>query len=252
MNAPPSTASKIQVYSGGAPQRVLCALLPEFERTTGYSVVMTFQIVSRIQERLESGERPDLILLPDQLLAEIGKTVPLRSEGRGVLARIGIGVIVRDGVDCPDLSDEAGVRSMLRRAKMIALADPRTPSGRYLDTMLARLGLADELKGRLIHKGAIHGGGELVASGEADLGLYLVSEVQHIDGVHVAGLLPPDLQQHVVYATAIPASDRSPEAALSLIRFLTAPEHAMRWKEGGFEPAEPAERSQAMPRVAAQ
>jgi molybdate transport system substrate-binding protein len=64
-----------------------------------------------------------------------------------------------------------------------------------------------------------------------------VSEVQHIAGVQVAGLLPPALQKHVVYATAIPESDRLPAAALSLIRFLTAAEHAARWKEGGFEPA---------------
>jgi molybdate transport system substrate-binding protein len=240
MSAPPSNASEIHVYSGGAPQRVLCALLPEFERATGHTVVATFQIVSQIQARLESGERPDLILLPDQLLAETGKTVPLRPDGSGILARIGIGVIVRDGAVRPDVSSEAGVRSMLQRAQTIALADPRTPSGRHLDSLFERLGLSDELKGRLIHKGAIHGGGQLVASGEADLGLYLVSEVQHIDGVCVAGLLPPALQKHVVYAAAIPVSDRSPEAALSLLRFLTSRDHAKRWKEAGFEPAAPA------------
>ena len=83
---------------------------------------------------------------------------------------------------------------MLRQAKAIALADPRTPSGRHLDDCWRGSDYADELKGRLIHKGAIHGGGELVASGDADLGLYLVSEVQHIAGVRVAGLLPPALQ----------------------------------------------------------
>jgi len=236
MSAPP--ASRIQLYSGGAPQRVLDLLLPEFERATGYSVIATFEIVSRIQERLAAGERPDLILLPEQLLAEIGATVPLRSEGRKVLVRIGIGVIVRADSTPPDLSTEAGVRSMLQQARAIAVPDPRTPSGRHLDRLLARLGLADELKERLIRKGAIHGGGELVASGDADVGLYLVSEVQHIPGVQVAGLLPPSLQQHVVYASAIPVADRPPEPALSLIRFLKSPEQTMRWKEGGFEPIE--------------
>jgi molybdate transport system substrate-binding protein len=237
MTSSPAKPADILVYSGGAPQRVLSALLPEFERTTGHSVATTFEIVSRIQERLAAGERPDLILLPQQLLAETAKTVSLRPEGRGELARVGIGVIVRDGADRPDLADEAGVQAMLRRAKAIALADPRTPSGRYLDDMLARLGLADELKERLIYKGAIHGGGELVAAGRADLGLYLVSEVAHIDGIRVAGLLPPGLQQHVVYGTGIPVTERSPAAALSLIRFLTSPGQARRWKEGGFEPA---------------
>lgn len=235
MTALPARVTDILLYSGGAPQRVLCTLLPEFERATGHSVASMFEIVGRIQERLAAGERPDLILLPQPLLAHIGTTVPLRPEGQCVLARIGIGVIVRDDADRPDLSNEAAVRAMLQQAKAIALADPRTPSGRHLDELLARLGLSDELKGRLIHKGAIHGGGELVASGQADLGLYLVSEVAHIAGVRMAGLLPSGLQKHVVYASAIPESDRSPVAALSLIAFLTSPDHAMRWTEGGFE-----------------
>ena len=240
MAAPPARASEIRVYSGGAPQRVLGALLPEFERTTGHTVLATFEIVSQVQERIASGDHPDLILLPEQVLAETGKVVRFRGEGSGVLARVGVGVIVRDGAERPDLSDEAGVRSALRRAKAIVVADPRTPTGRYLEGLLVRLGLAEELRGRLIHKGAIHGGGKLVSSGEAELGLFLVSEVQHIEGVRVAGLLPLPLQQHIVYATAIPATARSPEAALSLIHFLTAPANAPRWQEGGFEPAKPA------------
>jgi molybdate transport system substrate-binding protein len=240
MTPPPAKASGIRVYSGGAPQRILNVLFPEFERTTGHTVTPTFEIVSQVRERVVSGDHPDLILLPEQVLAEAAKVVRFRSEGAGALARVGIGVIVRDDATHPDLSDEAGVRSALRGARAIVLADPRTPSGRHLEALLAGLGLTEELRGRLIHKGAIHGGGDLVASGEADLGLFLVSEVQHIEGVRVAGLLPPALQQHVVYAAAIPASAQCPEAALSLIRFLTTPASMLHWKEGGFEPAEPA------------
>jgi molybdate transport system substrate-binding protein len=232
-----SDAAEIRVFSGGAPQPVLRVLTPDFEKASGHKVAFTFQIVSQIQRRLAAGDEVELIMLPEQLIAEVEKVVPLRSEGRGVLARVGIGVIVREGAARPDISDEAAVRNTLRSAKSIALADPSTPSGRYLNSMLTRLGLADELKARLIHKGAIHGGGELVAAGEADLGMYLVSEVQSIKGVAVVGLLPPALQSHVVYATAVPASNKTPEPALAFIRFLTAPANAERWKQAGFEPA---------------
>ncbi len=54
----PASATDIHVYSGGAPQRVLDALLPEFERTTGHLVVTTFEIVSQVQERLAAGRAP--------------------------------------------------------------------------------------------------------------------------------------------------------------------------------------------------
>jgi molybdate transport system substrate-binding protein len=229
-------ASEIRVYSGGAPQRVLRTLTPAFETATGHKVVLTFQIVGEIQDRLAAGDHPDVIMLPSQLLDEVGKTVPLGSEGRRAVARVGLGIIVRRGAVLPEISDEDSVKTLLRGANAIALADPRTPSGRHLEGMLARLGLLDELRGRLIHKGAIHGGGEQVACGNADLGIYLVSEVQHIEGVTVVGALPPALQSHVVYGAAIPTSNRSPEGALSFIRFLTAPVNAAHWRDGGFDP----------------
>jgi molybdate transport system substrate-binding protein len=244
-----ASAAEIKVFSGGAPQPVLRVLAPEFEKASGHKVTFTFQIVSEIQKRLAAGEQVDLIkrlaageqvdliMLPNQLIAQVEKVVPLRAEGRGVLARVGIGVIAREGATRPDISDEEGVRRALRAAKAIAIADPGTPSGRYLASMLVKLGLAEELKGRLIEKGAIHGGGELVAKGEADIGLYLVSEVRSIQGVTVVGLLPPALQSHVVYATAIPASNQTPQPALDLIRFLTASANARHWTQAGFEPA---------------
>jgi molybdate transport system substrate-binding protein len=235
MSASPAYAAEIRVFSGGAPQAALRVMTPEFENSSGHKVAFTFQIVSQIQQMLAAGEQAELIMLPNQLISETGKIVPLRTEGRVVLARVGIGVIVREGTARPDISSEEGVRKMLRAAKSIALADPRTPSGRHLGDVISRLGLADELKRRIIHKGAIHGGGELVATGEADLGMYLVSEVQNIKGVAVVGLLPPALQSHVVYAAAIPASNREPEPALSFIQFLTARDKAERWKQAGFE-----------------
>src|SRR3712207_6183024 len=101
MAAPPARASEIRVYSGGAPQRVLGALLPEFERASGHTVVATFEIVSQVRERVASGDHPDLILLPQQVLADIAEAVRFRDEEFGALARVGIGVIVRDGAERP-------------------------------------------------------------------------------------------------------------------------------------------------------
>ncbi|MDB5650720.1 MAG: putative periplasmic molybdate-binding protein [Hyphomicrobiales bacterium] len=228
-------ANAIRVFTGGAPQRVFDLLLPAFERETGQRVDALVRIVSEIQERVIAGDHPDIIFLPEPLIAAIGDRVPLREEGCAPLARVGIGIVVPEGAEAPDLSDEAALCRALRAARAIVLADPRTPTGRHLASVFARLGLADELAGRLINKGAIHGGGELVSSGGADLGLFLVSEAQHIPGVRLAGMLPPTAQNYVVYGSAIPASCASVTAALSLIGFLKAPEHADTWRAAGFE-----------------
>ena len=112
-----SKAADIRVFSGGAPQETLQALTPAFEKQTGHRVTYTFAHVSIIQKKLAAGEQTEVILLPTPLMAGTGKVVPLRPEGRSVLARIGIGVLIRDGSKRPDISTADAVRRMLLKAR---------------------------------------------------------------------------------------------------------------------------------------
>jgi molybdate transport system substrate-binding protein len=228
--------NSIRVLSGGAPKQPLSRLIPSFEQAQGVRVDIEYQIVSKLQERVIAGDHPDLILAPAQVIAAIGSFVALVPESFTTIARVGIGVIVRAGAAAPDVSSETAVLAALRAARSIVLADPHTPSGKHLASMLVRLGLAEELRERLIHKGAIHGGGDLVAQGGADIGLFLVSEVQFIDGVQVAGLLPPPLQQEIFYVAAAPASAGSPANALALVRHLAGAASSSVWRDAGFTP----------------
>src|SRR4051812_24584456 len=94
-SATPAGADEIRVFSGGEPQQALRAVTPEFEKATGHRVQFTFALVTAIQQKLADGETADLILLPVPLIAATEKNLTLRPEGRIVLARIGIAVIVR-------------------------------------------------------------------------------------------------------------------------------------------------------------
>ncbi len=142
---------------------------------------------------------------------------------------------MRQGTMPPDISTVEAVRKMLLNARSIAWPDPSTPIGGHLNRAVEQLGIADELRPKLIVKAVIHGGAELVVKGEADLGLYLVSEVQPIKGITLVGLLPPALQNFGVYGTAIPAYNATPEAALAFIKFISDPIKGQRWKAAGFE-----------------
>jgi molybdate transport system substrate-binding protein len=229
-------ADDIRLFSGGAPQRVLRELTPEFERTTGHRLVPTFALVTVIQQKLVAGEKADLLLLlPMPLIAATEKSLAMRPEGRGVLARVGIGVIVRDGAPKPDISTSDAVRKLLLAARTIALSHPGTPVGGHLQRMMTQLGIADEVKPKIVIKAAIDGGGELVAKGEADVGMYLVSEVQSIKGVAVVGLLPPPVQSYVVYGSAIPVDSAARDAALAFLKFISDPARSMQWTAAGFE-----------------
>jgi molybdate transport system substrate-binding protein len=231
----PAAAADIRVFSGGAPQVALQQLAPEFEQAGGQKVDFTFRLVTEIQRKLAAGESADLIMLPLPLIAAAEKTLPLRTEGRIVLARVGIGVIARAGTPPPDISTTEAVRKMLLNARALAWSDPSTPGGGHLNRMIAQLGIADDVRAKLITKSAIDGGAELVAKGEAEFGFYLISEVQAAEGVTLVGLLPPALQNFVVYGTAVPVANATPESALAFIKFITDPNKAERWTDAGFE-----------------
>ena len=230
-------AAEIRVYSGGAPQAALKVLAPEFERSTGHRLAFTYAVVGQIRKRLEAGEKADVILLPVPLMNSLEKAGALRPDSRKALARVGIGVIVREGSPRPDISTADSVRKALLEARSIAYADPKlTPGGKHLAGMIGKLGIADAVGPKTVLKNAIDGGAALVASGEVELAMFLVSEVQSLKGITLVGLLPAELQNYVVYAGAVAADSVSEGPAQAFLKFLTDPASQAHWKAAGFEP----------------
>ncbi len=76
-----------------------------------------------------------------------------------------------------------------------------------------------------------------IVTGEAEIGLYPVSEIIHENGVSAAGLIPAQVQLNTVYGAAVLAANPAPDPAIAFVRFLADPAQAQHWTDGGFEPA---------------
>ena len=235
LNVTSSTAADLRVYSGGAPQETLKLLGPAFEQATGHRLDYTFAIVGAIRQRLEAGEKADVVLLPVPLIEALEKSGKVRAGSRSMLARVGIAIVVREGAPKPDVSTPKALRATLMRARAITHSDPQTPSGRHVDTMLAQMGVEETPDRKIVPRSAIGGGAEFIAKGEVEIGLYLLSEVLTAKGVAVAGMLPEVLQNYVAYAGAVLADSPSPDAAAEFIRFVGDPSKQEQWKATGFE-----------------
>jgi molybdate transport system substrate-binding protein len=235
LSVTPSSAADLRVYSGGAPQDTLKLLAPAFEQATGHRLDYTFAIVGVIQQRLQTGEKADVVLLPVPLIEALEKSGKLRPGSRALLARVGIAVVVREGAAKPDVSTPEALRATLIQARAITHSDPQTPSGRHIAAMLMQMGVTDTAERRIVPKSAISGGAEFIAKGEVEIGFYLLSEVLAVKGVAVAGMLPAALQNYVVYAGAILADSPSPDAAAEFIKFVADPSKQEQWKATGFE-----------------
>ena len=230
------SAAELRVYSGGAPQETLKLLAPEFEKATGHRAAFTFAVVGAIQQRLEAGEKADVVLLPAPLIDALEKSGKMRPDSRSLLARVGIAVVVRADAPKPDVSTPEALRAALTQARSITHADPQaTPGGRHIAALLKQWDITETPQRRIAPKSAISGGAELIANGEVDIGLYLLSEVLTVKGVAVAGMLPPALQNYIVYAGAVLADSPAPDAAAEFIRFVADPSRVPQWKTTGFE-----------------
>ena len=236
--ARPAAAAEIKVLTAGAFKQVLLALLPDFERTSGHKVAVENDTVGALTKRIEGGETFDLAVLTPaavDALASKGKLVP---GSRANLARVGIGVVVKEGAPKPDIGSLAAFKQALLAAKSVAYIDPAAggSSGIYVAGLLDKLGIAAEVKpkAKLIPGGAV---AEHVARGEAELGIHQISEILPVKGVTLVGPLPADVQNYTVYAAALGAQAKEGDAAKALLKALSGPAAAEVLKSKGMEPA---------------
>jgi molybdate transport system substrate-binding protein len=232
-----AVAADIRVFSSGAPADVEKVLAAQVARESGHRVVFTVANPAIIQQKLSGGETPDIVILPAPIIGSLAKAGVLRPTSRVDLARVGMGLVVREGAPLPDISTADAVRTTLLHAHSIVIPDPAGggQTGAALARMLAHLGIAEALKPKLTLMQAIAGGVALVANGEAELGMFNISEVLPVKGVTLAGPLPSELQSYVVFAAAIHVDSTSAAASESFIKLLSGPAAREHWKAGGLE-----------------
>jgi molybdate transport system substrate-binding protein len=102
--------------------------------------------------------------------------------------------------------------------------------------MIEEMGLTETIRPKLTRASAIGGGVALVAGGNAEVGLFNISEILPIQGVQLVGPLPAELQSYIVFSAAIPASNTAPEPASAFIQALAAPAARGAWRNAGMEP----------------
>ena len=234
--SPGAAAAEIKVLTAGAFKQVLLALLPDFEKQTGHHVRVDNDTVGALAKRIDAGENFDLAILTPAAINTLADKGRLAAGSRKDLARVGIGVVVKEGAAKPDISTDEAFKKALLAAQSIAYIDPAAggSSGIYVARMLEKLGIADEMKSksRLIPGGAV---AERIAKGEAELGIHQISEILPVKGVTLVGPLPADLQNYTVYAAAVSATAKEPAGAKALVEMLSGPAAAGVLKAKGME-----------------
>jgi molybdate transport system substrate-binding protein len=216
-------AADIKVLSAGAFKPVLVAMAPAFEQRTGHKLVIDNDTAGALVRRINAGEAFDLVVAPPPALAQMAQAGKLASTGPRALARVAIGVAVKDGAAKPDISTVASFQQALHKARAVAYIDPAAggSSGIYLSQLFERWGLAPMVRAKAV---LVPGG--LVASrlvtGEADLAIHQISEILAVPGVTLVGPLPAEVQNYTVYSAVAAAAPGDAGAVRALIEWLAS------------------------------
>jgi molybdate transport system substrate-binding protein len=149
------------------------------------------------------------------------------------VARAGLGVAVRAGAPRPDVSTAAALKRTLVNAKSIGYNGVGA-SRAGTEAMLAKLGIADEVKSKV--KLLDVSAPIAVAKGDVEIGLGPVSEVLPVAGAQLAGPYPADVQSYLVFTAGVSSGSKNADAAKALIKFLAGPAAAPVLKAKGMEP----------------
>ena len=220
----PAMSAEVKVLTAGAMKSVVLALQGGFEVASGHRLVVDHDTAGGLVKRIEAGEAFDMaIITPAAIDGLIGKG-KIVAGSRAAVAKVGVGIAVKEGAPKPDLSSVEAFKRALLAARTVTYIDPASggSSGIYVAGLLNKLGIADDIK----PKERLQAGGyvaEKVAKGEAEIAIHQISEILPVKGVTLAGPLPEEIQHYTVYAAGLSAAARDPGAAQAWIDYLKGP-----------------------------
>ena len=231
---PVAGRAKITVWTTRAIATVLAVIGPDFERETGHALAISSDLPTGFERRVNAGEAFDLLISGSAPVDEWIAAGRIVAATRTEIARSGIGVEVRAGAPRPDISSVDAFKRAVLNAKSIAYL--RVGSGIYLAGLLERLGLAEAIQSKVTRPESDIVS-ELVAKGEVELGMTVITQILTTPGVDLVGPLPPEVQSHVTFVAGVSARSAAAGAARQLIEFLTRPAAIAVITAQGMEPA---------------
>ena len=239
-----AAAAELRLLSAGAVELGLTPALAAFERESGHVVRVEFAAAPALAARFSAPPGHDAVIAPPAVLDALAKAGAVGSE-RIPVGKVGVGVAVRPGVAPPDIGSVDALKQSLLAAESVAFN--RASTGLYVETLLARLGIADAVNAKATrHPDGASVMKHLLASGRPnEFGLGAITEIVLFkdQGLRLVGPLPAAVQNYTSYlasaAAPPPADPARAEAAAALLRFLASPRARRMFADVGIEAATP-------------
>ena len=232
--ASPASSEEIRLLATKSTELIVKELGSSYERETGNKIVMTTDLPVATKRKIDAGATFDVAILSPILVEQLVQEGKIIRDTRADIVRVGIGLGVRKGANRPDISTVDAFKRTLLAAKSIAyLKEGNT--GLYIAGLLERLGIAEVLrpKTKLPLTDVVS---NMVANGEAEVGLTAISLLIAEPGVETVGPIPPELQFYITFTGGVSTSSTKREAARGVMKVLTGTAALPAIRANGMEP----------------
>ena len=212
------------------------ALQAQCEKEIGRRLAIEFGSTASLKQRIEAGESFDATIITVEAVDDLIKKALLAGATRTAIGRSELGIGVRAGSPKPDIKTIAGFTKALREAPSITYPQDGASRG-YIEQTFQRLGIAGDVKSKIILANGSGPATESVAAGKAAMVVTLFSEIVTIQGVEILGPFPGEYQSDIRFAAATSARSTHADAAKALIAFLAGPKTTAVLKAKGIDRA---------------
>jgi molybdate transport system substrate-binding protein len=226
--------NEIRIMSSMATRRLLADLVAAYGHASpGHPVSVESVGGVEAAKRIAAGEPFDIVVLAGGALELLSAQGHIVAGSRVDLVRSPMAVAVRSGATRPIIASEDDVKQAVLTAGRIGYSTG--PSGDHLLGLLDRWGIAGALKDRLVQARPGVPVGSLVAGGDVALGFQQLSELQHVKGIDVLGLLPDAIQGTTTFAAGVTRVSSRQDGARAVLAFMASPAVDAIKRQNGME-----------------
>ena len=210
-------------------------LQPQLEKVIARPLAIQFGSTASLKKRIEMGEAFDLTIITTEAIGDLIAQGKLAAASRMDVGRSELGIGIRAGAPRPDIRTAAALKKTLQEATSITYPQDGASRG-HIETMFERMGIAADVKPKIILAPGSGPATESVAAGKAAMVITLFSEIVPTRGVEILGPLPAEYRLDIRFGAATSATSKNAEAAQALIAFLAGPMAAPVLEAKGIQP----------------